>query len=122
VILLKNSIGVFADGFSASEGASKTTDETLAKMSLLSQSFGSLKCSAGTALRGYYVQSMNLLRIVYENWIAYKYIEKNPDKAELWLRVKKKPPDHAAMLQEIDASPMCQASCRLAPCVRLVVA
>jgi len=104
VMLLKNSIGVFADGFSASEGSSDTADDILAKMSLLSHSFGTLKCSADTALRGYYVQSMNLLRIVYENWIAFKYIEKNPDKAVLWLRAskKKKPPGHAAMLKEID--------------------
>jgi hypothetical protein len=104
VMLLKNSIGVFADGFSASKGSSDTADDTLAKMSLLSHSFGTLKCSADTALRGYYVQSMNLLRLVYENWIAFKYIEKNPDKAVLWLRAskKKKPPGHSAMLKEID--------------------
>ena len=70
VILLKTSIGLFADGFSASKGSSDTTDATLVKMSLLSQNFGSLKCSADAALRGYYVQSMNLLRIVYENWVA----------------------------------------------------
>jgi len=105
VMLLKNSIGVFADGFSAAE-VSDTADDALAKMSLLSHSFGTLKCSADMALRGYYVQSMNLLRIVYENWIAYKYLEKNPDKAILWLRPSKnmKPPEHAAMRQEIDAA------------------
>jgi len=80
VMLLKNSIGLFADGFSVAEGSSDTTNDTLAKMSLLSHSFGTLKCSADTALRGYYVQSMNLLRTVYENWIAFKYIEKNPDR------------------------------------------
>jgi len=103
VALLKNSIGLFADGFSAAKG-SESADEALAKMSLLSHSFGTLKCSTDTMLRGYYVQSMNLLRIVYENWIAYKYLEKNPDKAILWLRPsrKNKPPGHAAMLREID--------------------
>ena len=101
--LMKDSIGIFADGFSAAKG-SDTSDEALAKMSLLSHSFATLKCSIDTALRGYYVQSMNLLRIVYENWIAYKYLEKNPDKAILWIRPSKKnkPPGHAAMLQEID--------------------
>lgn len=101
--LMKDSIGIFADGFSAAKG-SDSSDEALAKMSLLSHSFGTLKCSVDTVLRGYYVQSMNLLRIVYENWIAYKYLEKNPDKAILWIRPSKKnkPPGHAAMLQEID--------------------
>ena len=58
------------------------------------------------ALRGYYVQSLNLLRIVYENWIAFHYLEKIPDKAHLWLRhsKKKQPPGHAAMLKELDAN------------------
>ncbi len=103
VSLMKDSIGVFADGFSAAKG-SDSSDEALAKMSLLSHSFGTLKCSVDTALRGYYVQSMNLLRIVYENWVAYKYLEKNPDNAILWIRSskRKKPPGHAAMLREID--------------------
>jgi hypothetical protein len=103
VSLMKNSIGIFADGFSAAK-ASDSSDEALAKMSLLSHSFGTLKCSVDMTLRGYYVQSMNLLRIVYENWIAYNYLEKNPDKAILWIRPskRKKPPKHAAMLKEID--------------------
>ena len=103
VSLMKDSIGIFADGFSAAKG-SDSSDEALAKMSLLSHSFGTLKCSVDTALRGYYVQSMSLLRIVYENWVAYKYLEKNPDKAILWIRPskRKKPPKHAAMLKKID--------------------
>lgn len=103
VRLMKDSIGIFADGFSAAKG-SDSSYEVLAKMSLLSHSFATLKCSVDMALRGYYVQSMNLLRIVYENWIAYKYLEKNPCKAILWIRPsnRKKPPGHAAMLQEID--------------------
>ena len=103
VSLMKVSIGIFADGFSAAKGAAPS-DEALAKMSLLSHSFGTLKCSVDMALRGYYVQSMNLLRIVYENWIAYKYLEKNPEKAILWIRSnkRKKPPGHVAMLKEID--------------------
>ncbi len=103
VSLMKNSIGIFADGFYAAKGAD-SSDEALAKMSLLSHSFGTLKCSVDMTLRGYYVQSMNLLRIVYENWIAYKYLEKNPHKAILWIRPseRKKPPKHSAMLKEID--------------------
>ena len=84
VLLLKDSIGLFADAFSVAK-KSDSSDATLAKMSLLSHSFGTLKCSVDIALRGYYVQSMNLLRIVYENWIAYHFLEKNADKAYFWL-------------------------------------
>lgn len=103
VDLLKNSIGLFADGFSVAKG-SDPSEVTLAKMSLLAHSFGTLKCSIDLAIRGYYLQSMNLLRIVYENWVAFHYLEKNPDKAVLWLRQSKKnkPPGHAVMLKEID--------------------
>ena len=103
VLLLNDSIGLFADAFSVAK-KSDSSDATLAKMSLLSHNFGTLKCSVDIALRGYYVQSMNLLRIVYENWIAYHFLEKNADKAYLWLHPSKKsrPPGHAAMLKEID--------------------
>lgn len=103
VLLLKDSIGLFAGAFSI-ENNSNASDATSAKMSLLSHNFGTLKCSVDIALRGYYVQSLNLLRIVYENWIAYHYLEKNSDKAHLWLRHSKKnqPSGHAAMLKELD--------------------
>jgi len=103
MFLLQDSVGLFADAFSIGNSLD-TSEATLVKMSLLSHNFGTLKCSVDIALRGYYVQSLNLLRIVYENWIAYHYLEKNPDKSHLWLRhsKKKKPPGHAAMLKELD--------------------
>lgn len=105
VHLIQDAIGIFADAFSVGNN-SDTSDATLAKMSLLSHNFGTLKCSVDIALRGYYVQSLNLLRIVYENWIAFHFLEKSPDKAHLWLRHSKKelPPKHAAMLKELDAN------------------
>ena len=103
MLLLQDSIGQFADAFSIGNSPD-ASEATLAKMSLLSHNFGTLKCSVDLALRGYYVQSLNLLRIVYENWIAYHYLKKNPDKAHLWLRhsKKKQPPGHAAMLKDLD--------------------
>ena len=105
VHLLQDAIGIFAHAFSVSNN-SDTSDATLAKMSLLSHNFGTLKCSVDIALRGYYVQSLNLLRIVYENWIAFHFLGKSPDKAHLWLHhsKKKQPPGHAAMLKELDAN------------------
>lgn len=85
VQLLQDAIGLFADAFSIADN-SETTDATLAKMSLLSHNFTTLKCAVDLALRGYYSQSMNLLRIVYENWIAFHYLTKNPDEAHILLR------------------------------------
>lgn len=105
VRLLQDAVGVFRDAFSVSEN-SDTTDATKVKMSLLSHNFATLKCFTDAALRGYYTQALNLLRIVYENWIAFHYLTKYPTKAELWLRHSKKNqlPKHAAMLEELDAN------------------
>ncbi len=105
VKLLQDSVGAFADAFSVSDNPD-TKDSTLAKMSLLSQNFATLKCSVDIAIRGYYTQALNLLRIVYENWIAFHYLSKCPNNAQLWLRhsKKKQPPGHATMLKELDAN------------------
>jgi hypothetical protein len=102
VRLLQEAVGVFADAFSVCEN-SHTTDPTVAKMSLLSQNFATLKCSVDLAIRGYYTQSLNLLRIVYENWIAFHYLSRCPSKANLWLghTKKKQPPGHAVMVKEL---------------------
>ena len=62
VQLLQDAVGLFADAFSVANSPD-TSDATIAKMSLLSHNFNTLKCSVDIALRGYYVQSLNLLRI-----------------------------------------------------------
>lgn len=99
VLLLQDAIGLFADAFSISDNSDKT-DATIAKMSLLSQNFAALKCAVDLVLRGYYSQSMNLLRIVYENWIVFHYLTKNPNEAHILLRepnISKRLPDPAVM-------------------------
>ena len=102
VQLLQDAVGLFGDAFSIADN-SNTTDATLAKMCLLTQNFATLKCAVDLALRGYYSQSMNLLRSVYENLIAILYLTKCPNKAPFWLRAKKnkQPPSHSAMLKKI---------------------
>ena len=103
VLLLQDSIGLIATGFTVA-AVPDTLDATKARMSLLSHNLETLKCSVDTALRGYYVQSLNLLRIVYENWVAYHYLVKNPQEAHFWLvrKKNKQPPGHAAMLKKLD--------------------
>ncbi len=102
VNLLQDSVGLLADAFTIAENAN-TTDATLAKMSLLSQIFATLKCSVDLAIRGFYSQSINLIRSVYENWVAFHYLSQCPDKAHLWLHAhkKKRPPGHSAMLKAL---------------------
>lgn len=102
VRLLQEAVGIFADAFSVGKNPD-TTDATVAKMSLLSHNFATLKCSIDMAIRGYYTQSQNLLRIVYENWIAFHYLTECPSKASLWLNPSNgnQPPGHAAMLKQL---------------------
>lgn len=44
---------------------------------------------------------MNLLRVVYENWVAFHYLSNCPNKAYLWLANDKQPPDHKDMLKKV---------------------
>ena len=103
VQLVQDAVGLFADAFGIGNN-SDATGATVTKMSLLSQNFASIKCAVDLALRGYYMQSVNLLRNVYENWIAFHYLSKYPDEAHFWLRPSrnKQPPGHSTMLNKLD--------------------
>lgn len=101
VQLLQDAVGHFADAFAIVK-ISDTTNATKVRLSLLSQNFASLKCAIDLALRGYYNQSVNILRIVYENWIAFHYLSNCPDKAHFWLQKDKHPPRHSVMLNKLD--------------------
>lgn len=109
VQLLQDSIGLLATAFPIVISPDND-DSTLAKMSLLSHNFNTLKCSVDLALRGYYVQSQNILRVVYENWVAFHYLSQAPEKAKLWLKhsPSQKVPKHSAMLAKLgpDFSPV----------------
>ena len=101
--LLQDAIGLFADAFSIADN-SDTTDVNKAKLGLLSHNFNTLKCAVDLALRGYHSQSKNLLRHVYENYIAFHYVTKNPGEACVLLDTKgnKRLPDPSVMLNELD--------------------
>jgi hypothetical protein len=98
-LLLQDAFSTLADGFT--EAKVQANSATCAQMGLLSQNLNSLKCSVDLALRGYYTQSTNLLRGVYENWIAFHYLGQFPAKADLWLCVDKRPPNHSEMLKTL---------------------
>lgn len=101
VQLVQDAVGHFADAFAILKISDKT-NATKVRLSLLSQNLASLKCAVDLALRGYYNQSVNLLRIVYENWIAFHYLSNCPDKAHFWLQKDKHPPRHSVMLNKLD--------------------
>ena len=97
--LIQDAISTLADGFLIPEIV--RSDALDAQMGLFSQNLNSLKCSADLAFRGYYTQAVGLIRGVYENWIAFHYLQQFPEKAELWLRTDKRPPKHSVMLDEL---------------------
>lgn len=98
--LLERAVSILADGFTAAE--MKDSDVTRVQMGLLSQSLNSLKCSVDLAKCSYYTQSMGLVRGVYENWIAFHYLEEHPTAADCWLGHDRRPPRHRDMLRALE--------------------
>lgn len=84
--------------------ASDEPDQAMARMALASHNFNTLFLAADIALMGFYLQSLSLLRGVYENWIAFQYLAKFPQDAHFWLEAHsdKRPPKVATMRKRID--------------------
>lgn len=125
--LIQDGFSVLADGFKYAE-APDASDSSMVRMALFTQNLGSLKCSIDFAMRGYYTQSINLLRGVYENWIAFLYVHQKPSEASLWLNRKKRPPGHSQMLEALgntfpseNARKLYRGLCRFAHTDPLVV-
>jgi hypothetical protein len=102
VRLLQEAITMLAAGFIACEIRDNTKVNKVI-MGLMSNNFVTLKCSVDLASHGYYMQSMNLLRIVHENLIACYYLKEKPEEVSLWLNYNKgnRPPGHATMLNQL---------------------
>jgi len=125
---LESAVATLADGFTSTELVD--SDVTRVRMGLFSQSLNSLKCGVDLAKRGYYTQSMGLMRGVYENWIAFHYLATFPAAARKWLANGKRPPSHGDMLKALgpsftedktDARDWYRALCRFAHTDALIV-
>ena len=101
VKLLQDAIGLLGEALEITPSLPDVGDASVVKMSMSSYNLTTLKCAVDITLRGYYNQSINLLRIVYENSIASIYLTEFPDKARLWMSVKKRPPKCSAMLKQL---------------------
>ncbi len=126
--LLQQAVSTLADGFTSTE--LEDSDATRVRMGIFSQNLNSLKCGVDLAKRGYYTQSMGLVRGVYENWIAFHYLATFPAEAGNWLAHGKRPPSHGDMLNALgpsftehktDARGWYHALCRFAHTDALVV-
>ena len=101
--LLRDAISVFAEAFIIANDPAKAEAATVRK-ALLSHNFNTLNLAFDAALRGYYIQSIALLRNVYENWLAFWYVAKYPEEAHFWLNPswEQRPPKAEVMLNKIE--------------------
>ena len=103
--LLKKGISFYAETLSLIS-IRHSTNDIVARIALASQNFNSLKLAIDAAINGYYVQSMILMRNVYENWLAFWYLAKFPTDADIWLNPQpnRRPPTAETMRNKIDYS------------------
>ena len=101
--LLRDAISVYAEAFIVANDLAKPEAATVRKV-LLSHNFNTLNLAFDAALRGYYTQSIALLRNVYENWLAFWYVAKYQDEAHFWLNPswEQRPPKAEVMLNKIE--------------------
>lgn len=101
--LLKRAFDLYSEGFSAipKSGNGKAM---VARLALLSQNLNSFHVMINSASRGFYIQSLIPLRNVFENWLAFWYLEKFPDEADRWLDPtwQMRPPKAETMRNKID--------------------
>ncbi len=101
VNVMQKTLGLYAHALSLI----KTTEEpkvALVRMSLVSQNLNTLSLAVDSAIMGYYIQSMILLRNVYENWLAFWYLAKFPGDAEIWLDPNRYPLKAETMRNKVE--------------------
>ncbi len=103
--LLHRSLSLYMEAFMYAK-PSENADQQTARMGLVSQNFNTLMAATDLASKGYYVQSIALLRNVYENWLSFWYLAKHPSEAQLWLDPQqyKRKPKIETMRNRIDHS------------------
>src|SRR4030042_5706667 len=79
-------------------------DQAMARMALASHNFNTLFLAEEAAITGFYLQSISLLRGVYENWTAFQYLATCPQDSHLWLEAhpNRRPPKTETMRKRID--------------------
>ncbi len=101
--LISSATSLYYEGF---KYAKPIEDPTLAltRMGLVSQNFNTLNLATKATYYGYYLQSMILLRNVYENWLAFWYLAKYPEEVHKWVdpRWDTRPPKAETMRNKID--------------------
>jgi hypothetical protein len=77
--------------------------EHRAMTALVVQALNSLRCAYDLALRGYFVQALNLARPAMEDWMGYWYLRNRPEDHTRFTAKGQEPPDFNDMLQKIES-------------------
>lgn len=101
--MLQDAIAIYAEGMEAAPSQSGGPALAL-QMGFVSQAHNTLILAAMALERGFYHQSMGLMRFVSEAWLTYWYLEKFPAEADRWSEHEKsrRPPKAETMLKRID--------------------
>jgi hypothetical protein len=67
------------------------------------QALNSLRCAYDLALRGYFVQALNLARPAVEDWMGYWYLRNRPEDHARFTAKGQEPPEFNDMLQKIES-------------------
>lgn len=80
------------------------TELIIVRFGLLADNLNNLKVAIDAALKGYYRQSANFLRVIYENWLAFWYLIQFPGDAHFWLDPSwdKRPPKAETMRKKME--------------------
>jgi hypothetical protein len=102
-------LDLFYRGFSAyREGiplipTSLKGDRFIVQVALLCHNLHTLKALADLAITGNYISSVNLIKNIYENWLAFNYVATFPNESRLWLdaRSDRRPPKAETMRNKL---------------------
>ena len=103
VALLRKAISLYAEAFTIADDPADPKAAT-ARKALVSHNFNTLNLAFDAALNGYYVQSIALLRNIYENWRAFWYLAKYAQESDRGLNPswEQRPPKAETMRNKID--------------------
>ncbi|MHA2402863.1 MAG: hypothetical protein ACXADH_07725 [Candidatus Kariarchaeaceae archaeon] len=103
IILLKEAFAHYTFGITKLPKLG-TENVPLIRVGLITENHNFLRLSIFAATRGYYLQSISLLRNVYQNWLAFWYLIQFPDDAHFWVDPswEKRPPNSDTMRRKME--------------------
>lgn len=102
--LLISIFDLYHRGFDALPQNVEAEEVLIVQGAILSQTLNTFRAMIDLAVTGFYIQSLIMLRHVYESWVAFWYLAKYPQDAVRWLKPssKMKPPTAKTMRNRID--------------------